>query len=112
MWKMNLSHQDQGELRLRGGFPPTPLLTDVINSYFPTTQDANPEVLATCTTAPPFAGGGDVSLMRDVTFEPRLSLTHAADATCLRRLWTKSTEPEATSLTLVFVVQIDPSIPD
>lgn len=101
MWKMNLSHQDQDELPLQGGFPPTPLLTDLINSYFPSTQDANPEVLATCTTAPSFGGVGDapwdISLMRDVTFQPQLgssSTWQAADVTCPCSPWTKSTEPK------------------
>lgn len=76
MWKMNLSHQEQGELPLQGGFPPAPLLTGLMNLYFPSTLDANPEVLTKRTTAPRFRGAGDalwdISLMRDVTFQPQL----------------------------------------
>lgn len=68
---MNLSHQEQGELPLHGGFPPAPLLTGLMNLPFPSTPDANPEVLTKRTTALFFRDVGDalwdISLMRDVT---------------------------------------------
>lgn len=40
-WKMNLSHQEQRELPLRGGFQPAPLLTGLMNLHFPSTPDKN-----------------------------------------------------------------------
>lgn len=96
---MNLSHQEQGEPPLQGGFPPAPLLTGLMNLHFPSTKDANPEVLTKRTTAPSFRGVGDalwdVSLMRDVTFQPQLqpsSTRQAADVTRPSALWAKSTD--------------------
>lgn len=56
---MNLSHQEQGELPLQGGFPPAPILTGLMNLHFPSTLDANPEVLTKRTAAPSFGGVGE-----------------------------------------------------
>lgn len=70
IWKINLSHQEQGELCLQRGFPLSFLLTGLMNLHFPSTPDANPEVLTKRTTAPSLRGVGDaswdISLMRDI----------------------------------------------
>lgn len=87
MWKMNLSHQDQGELPLRGGFPPAPLLTGLMNLSFLPLSLLQKQILrfffflsTKRTSARSLVEGGvrrctvgNVSpLMRDVTFQPRL----------------------------------------
>lgn len=84
---------------LQGGFPPAPLLTGLMNLHFPSTPDANPEVLTKRTTAPSFRGVGDAlwdfTNESDVTFQPRLqpsSTWQAADVTRPSAPWTKSTE--------------------
>lgn len=41
IWKINLSHQEQGAFRLHRGLPPTPLLTNLMNFPFPSTANVN-----------------------------------------------------------------------
>lgn len=104
-WKMNLSHQEQSELLLQGGFQPAPLLTGLMNLHFSSTPDVNLGVLTKCTTAPCSRGIWDISLMRDMTFQPQLqpgSTQQAADVTRPSALWTKSRESSGGGSTPIF----------